>query len=93
MRIALGVLLMASLASAAPAQRYYTFIDGRCGSVSPVDVAFDRGRVFATGWRSVSVDVTGYAGQDGVLAFGAEDVGDSAYDSAILMDDVTIDVR
>ncbi len=75
------------------AQLYYTFIDELCGSVSPVGIAFDRGDVHATGWRSVAVDVTAYAGQDGVLAFSAEDVGDSAYDSAILIDGVRVDVQ
>jgi hypothetical protein len=67
-----------------------TKIDDLCGSVTPADVSFDKGDVHMTGWRSQAVDITALAGTSDVLHFGAEDVGDSIYDSVILVDRVRI---
>jgi hypothetical protein len=67
-----------------------TKIDDLCGIVTPADVAFDKGDVYKTGWITQAVDVTAYAGITGDLKFGAKDVGDSIYDSAILVDNVRI---
>ena len=57
---------------------------------TPADVSFDKGDVHKTGWVSQAVDVTALAGTSGVLRFGAEDVGDSIYDSVILVDRVRV---
>ncbi len=66
----------------------YNNVDSLCGSVSSSDVSFDKGGVYNTGWQSQSVDVTAQVGQSGSLTFSAGDVGDSIYDTAILIDNV-----
>jgi len=66
-------------------------VDDLCPIVVPDEVDFDRGDVWTTGWKSQSVDVTQFAGTTGnVLKFAAKDVGDSVYDSAILVDNVRL---
>ncbi len=70
-----------------------TKIDDLCASVTPADVSFDKGDVYMTGWRTQSIDVTAFAGQVDVLSFAAKDVGDSIYDSAILVDHVRLVVQ
>jgi len=67
-----------------------TTIDDLCGSVTPADVSFDKGGVYSTGWRTQTVDVTAFAGTSGMLSFAAHDVGDSIFDSAILIDHVQL---
>ena len=67
-----------------------TKVDDICGIVTPSDVSFDKGGVYNTGWITQTVDVTALAGTTGVLRFGAEDVGDSIYDSVILVDRVRL---
>jgi hypothetical protein len=73
-----------------PTSLQSTKIDDLCGSVVPADVSFDKGDVHMTGWISQAVDVTLLAGTTGVLRFGAEDKGDSIYDSVILVDRVRV---
>jgi hypothetical protein len=65
-------------------------IDDLCGSVTPADVKFDKGGVYKTGWRTQTVDLTPFAGTSGMLSFAAHDVGDSIFDSAILIDRVQL---
>lgn len=66
-------------------------IDELCSDVSPVDVDFDKGDVYATGWQSgETIDLTQYQGKNIRLSFIAGDVGDSIYDSAILIDNIEI---
>ena len=64
-----------------------------CGSASiPIeksDVAFDKGDVFATPWRQAELALPGGAAGK-TIAFQVEDVGDSAYDTVVLIDDVKI---
>lgn len=67
-----------------------TKVDDVCGIVTPADVAFDQGGVYKTGWITQAVDVTALAGTTDLLQFGARDVGDSIYDSVILVDKVRI---
>jgi len=57
--------------------------------VSP-DIEFDMGDVYATGWNTFSYDLSFYAGQIVTLRFSAGDVGDSAYDTAILLDEIEV---
>jgi hypothetical protein len=69
---------------------FNTFIDALCGSVSEVGIGFDQGDVFATGWRSSSADISSYAGKRTRLKLFATDVGDSIFDSAILLDKIQV---
>ncbi|HEY1083781.1 MAG TPA: hypothetical protein VGE29_16080, partial [Prosthecobacter sp.] len=66
---------------------FYKAIDGLAGQVVPADVGFDRGGVYKTGWRLDTLNLHNYSGKTIVLRFGCTDVGDSIYDSAILLDD------
>lgn len=58
--------------------------------VSP-EIVFDRGDVYGTGWLDLQLDLSAYAGQHVTLIFAASDIGDSIYDSAILLDNITIE--
>ena len=58
-------------------------------SVSP-DITFDRGGVYMTGWQTSTFPVSQFAGQRATLILRAGDVGDSIYDTAILLDDVSV---
>jgi hypothetical protein len=57
--------------------------------VSP-GIVFDQGDVWMTGWQSLSYNVSGMAGQTVTLRMEAGDVGDSIYDTAVLIDDVKL---
>ncbi|KQC09198.1 MAG: hypothetical protein APR54_13080 [Candidatus Cloacimonas sp. SDB] len=57
--------------------------------VSP-DIEFDVGDVYATGWNTFSYDLNFYAGQIVTIKFTSGDVGDSAYDTAILLDEIKV---
>lgn len=59
-------------------------------SVSP-EIVFDQGGVYGTGWLDLSLDLSAFAGQHITLVFAASDIGDSIYDTAILLDDITIE--
>lgn len=66
-----------------------------CGSafvgLEPSSVSFDVGDVYATPWQTVTVDMLPYAGKGPVrLSLFATDVGDSIYDSAILLDGILL---
>lgn len=70
-------------------------IDDLCDSVDPANIKFDQGPhgddpvgVYRTGWVEVEVDASAWAGQTVELRFAAGDIGDSIYDSAILIDDI-----
>ncbi len=45
---------------------------------------------YQVGWKTVSFDMSGYAGKLITLQFRVWDVGDSAYDSAAFIDDITL---
>ncbi len=57
--------------------------------VSP-DIVFDVGDVYYTGWQSLELDISAFAGTGVTLVLSSGDVGDSIYDTAILLDDITI---
>jgi len=59
----------------------------------PADVSFDKGDVHMTGWKTQSVDVTAFAGTTATLTFAAGDVGDSIFDTVILVDNARIVVE
>ena len=65
-------------------------IDDLCDQVSKVNNNFDQGDVYATGWHSENIDISSYAGKSVSLQFYSTDVGDSIFDSAILLDDIKI---
>ena len=65
-------------------------IDSLASQVVPADVSFDQGGVYRTGWMTTSFSLAAYAGKPVRLKFAATDVGDSIYDSAILLDNVRV---
>ena len=62
---------------------------GQLVKVSP-DIVFDRGDVYMTNWQTTTLDVTPYRGQTIVIVLICGDIGDSIYDTAILLDEVKI---
>ena len=62
---------------------------GNLIKVSP-GIVFDVGDVYMTGWQTSTFDVSAYKGKRITLSIAAGDVGDSIYDTAILIDDVSI---
>jgi hypothetical protein len=58
--------------------------------VSP-DIVFDQGDVYGTGWQFSSFDISAFAGQGVTLVLKSGDVGDSIYDTVILLDDILVD--
>ena len=68
-----------------------TKIDDLCPIVVPApEVTFDQPDVWKTGWLTQAIDLTAFAGTTDVLKFAARDVGDSQFDSAILIDNVRL---
>ena len=57
--------------------------------VSPA-ISFDKGDVYMTNWVTSTFDISGYQGEVVTLILKAGDVGDSIYDTAILLDDISI---
>lgn len=55
-------------------------------------IDFDGGdqTTFHTGWRTVEADVSAFAGRQVILSAAVYDVGDSAYDTAAILDAVTL---
>lgn len=62
---------------------------GQLVKVSP-GIVFDRGDVYMTNWQTTTLDVTPYRGQTIVIVLICGDIGDSIYDTAILLDEVKI---
>jgi hypothetical protein len=71
-------------------------IDSLCSSVGRSDIVFDLpadengSGVYDTGWQNYYQDISDYAGKAVRLKFSATDVGDSIYDTAILIDQIEI---
>lgn len=66
-------------------------IDSLAGGVSHVSNSFDQGDVYATGWRTTTFTIPpSLRGKRVRLTFSANDVGDSIYDTAVLIDDVKL---
>ena len=66
-----------------------TEIHGNLVKVSPA-IVFDRGGVYMTNWQTSSFDITPFRGQIVTVILVAGDVGDSAYDTAILLDEIKV---
>jgi hypothetical protein len=64
-------------------------IAGNLIPVSP-EIVFDQGDVYMTDWQTSTFDVTAYQGKRVTLILTANDIGDSIYDTAILLDDIAI---
>lgn len=62
------------------------------GSLAPVspDIKFDHGDVYATGWLANAFDVSAYRGKLVRLSISVGDVGDSSYDTAVLLDEISM---
>lgn len=58
--------------------------------VSGIDFSGGDETVYQTNWKSAEIDVSAYAGKVITLRFIIYDVGDSAYDSACVIDNVSI---
>lgn len=57
--------------------------------VSP-GIGFDVGDVYGTGWLELEFDLSAYQNQIVTIVFAAGDVGDSIYDTVILLDEISI---
>jgi hypothetical protein len=57
--------------------------------VSP-GIVFDQGDVYMTDWQTITFDVSAYKGTRITLILAAGDVGDSIYDTAIILDEISI---
>jgi hypothetical protein len=62
---------------------------GNLVDVSPA-IVFDQGGVYMTGWQTSSFDISAYRDEIISLILKATDVGDSRFDTAILLDDISI---
>ncbi len=67
----------------------------QCGmkwkTLTPADVSFDKGGVYMTPWEKDCADIDAFEGHKVDLKFFTTDTGDSIYDSAVLIDEVTIE--
>lgn len=58
--------------------------------VSP-DIVFDIGDVYMTNWQETIIDLIPYRNKNITITIEVGDVGDSVYDSAVLLDDIRIE--
>jgi hypothetical protein len=66
-------------------------IDSLASNVSAVSNSFDQGGVFETGWRTTSFTIPlALKGKRVRLSFSVTDVGDSSYDTAVLLDEIKL---
>jgi hypothetical protein len=69
-------------------------VDDLCGSVSPTTLVFDEGDVWSTGWQAQSIDISAIVqanqGKTVTIRFSVGDVGDSVFDTAVLLDQIRI---
>ena len=67
------------------------YIDSLSEQVTNVENSFDEGDVYATGWKTVSNDIPeSLKGKKVNIKFFATDVGDSDFDTAVLIDNIKI---
>ncbi len=66
-------------------------VDSLCSMVFGVGFSFDQGGVYSTGWLNATLPVPdSLAGKSTKIKFSAGDVGDSIYDTAVLIDDIRV---
>lgn len=69
-------------------------VDDLCSSVFKVPFSFDRGDAWSAGWRSAVLNIAAIAaanaGKSVTIRFAAGDVGDSIYDTAVLLDRIKV---
>ena len=66
-------------------------IDSLAGQVHKVDNSFDQGDVYATGWETTTTTIPeSFQNKKVILKFYTTDVGDSIYDTAVLIDNIII---
>ena len=58
--------------------------------VSP-GIVFDVGGVYMTGWKELSINISSYQNKNITLIIEVGDVGDSIFDSALLIDNITLE--
>lgn len=72
-------------------------IDDLCDQVTPAGIAFDQqpgegdAGVYTTGWRQLAIGIAGHAGHTVTLHIAVGDIGDSLYDTAVLLDAIAIE--
>ncbi len=76
--------------ASAPSDENPDGIPGDLIAVSP-GIVFDQGNVYMTGWQTSTFDLSAYKGKCVTLALRCTDVGDSVYDTAILLDNIILD--
>ncbi len=73
---------------------FFRKVDDLCPSVFVTSLVFDRADVWSTGWQSQAIDISAIAaanqGKSVKIRFSAGDVGDSIFDTAILIDKIRI---
>ena len=62
---------------------------GNLIGVSP-GIVFDHGGVYMTNWQTSTYDITAFQGKIVTLILEAGDVGDSVFDTAILLDEISV---
>ncbi len=71
-------------------------IEDLCDQVTPAGIAFDQqpgegdAGVYTTGWHELAVGIAAHAGKTVTLHLAVTDVGDSLYDTAVLLDGIAI---
>ncbi len=75
--------------ASAPSEEYPDGIPGDLIAVSP-GIVFDQGDVYMTGWQTGTFSLAAYKGKCITLVLRCTDVGDSVYDTAILLDQIVI---
>lgn len=58
--------------------------------LNPADVSFDQGDVHTTDWIMSSLDISKYQGKGIILILETGDIGDSIFDTAVLIDGINI---
>jgi hypothetical protein len=82
-------IIASEFGASRPSDQYPDGIPGDLIAVSP-DITFDRGGVYMTGWQTSEFSLTAYKGKCVTLVLRCTDVGDSIYDTAIILDDIVI---
>lgn len=73
---------------------FNTTVDQLCSSVFLTGLKFDQPDVWSTGWLAKTIDISAIAtankGKPVTIQFSAGDVGDSIYDTAVLLDEIKV---